>query len=107
MVKLSKINGNNRIIKFINEFEENDKHYIVMEYCKHGTLRDYLKHKKSSIDIQLGKFDLKVGHKGFYGTHSNFKSFCVIRHSLVESNIHIFRARTKKTAFSPFILAFF
>lgn len=31
------------IIRFLSEFRENGKVYIVMEYCEHGSLRDYIK----------------------------------------------------------------
>lgn len=39
------------IVKFYDQFQENGSQYIVMEYCKHRSLRDYVKKNGKMTDF--------------------------------------------------------
>lgn len=39
----------NVIAKYIDDFFEDDHHYLVMEYCKYGSIYDYLIQKKKRV----------------------------------------------------------
>jgi len=34
------------IVRFIDNFQDNYKHYIVLEYCPHGDLENFIKMRK-------------------------------------------------------------
>lgn len=43
----------NRVVKIIEDFVENGFVYLVMEYCKEGSLRDFVK-KNGPLEVLLG-----------------------------------------------------
>lgn len=45
------IHGN--IIQFIDGFKDNNKYYIVMEYCDIGDFRKFIEHKRKNGGIDL------------------------------------------------------
>lgn len=51
--------GTNRIVKYIADFEDDNNNYIVMEYCEHGTLRDYIR-KKGKLRNEIGMHDIRL-----------------------------------------------
>ncbi|VDO48946.1 unnamed protein product, partial [Onchocerca flexuosa] len=47
---LSKLIHDN-IVKFYDQFQEDGAQYIIMEYCKHRSLRDYVKQNGKLSDF--------------------------------------------------------
>jgi serine/threonine protein kinase len=47
----------NRVVKIIEDFVENGYVYLVMEYCKEGSLRDFVK-KNGPMEVLLGIINL-------------------------------------------------
>ena len=47
---------NENIVKFYKVFEENNKIYLVLEYCNHGNLFYYLHKYKRFSEIEAFKF---------------------------------------------------
>ncbi|VDM44887.1 unnamed protein product [Toxocara canis] len=58
------------IVDFYEEFRENGAQYIVMEYCKHGSLRDYVK-KNGKLSDQCAAFILRQLVNAVKHIHSN------------------------------------